>query len=336
MKVKIGVVFIAFFIGAPIYAMAKKDRSDAPVQYLPGEYKAPEPRYQGKQKSPHVSGVVEERPPKIPRKKRWQIQALDARQPVAGQGKHFLEKTFNEKELILSPDNEPPGKFSKKRVYYEKSRRDLLDKIRYYSRHAYGLYFYKDMARYSHDSSDFDQVFRDGDDTEAAIIGRLKYHNFFYNHKILQLAWGVQFGVGHNAGKPINSNTGESISPKVKLWTFPLDASIQMEYPLSRFFKLSVSGGPSLMVLLQHRKDLPEGDDRKDLRQFGYGGFGAFEFKIAFSEWIKKTMSDAFYGHRTTRYLLSAGVRYQYYSGFKENITIDGIVLGAGFTVEFM
>ena len=161
------------------------------------------------------------------------------------------------------------------------------------------------------------------------------YERYFSKKRWVGATWGLGLGLGYNEGNPrFVSDTKSDVT--FRLYTILLDASLGGELHPLNFLKLKFKGGPSLMGLYRSRDDLEHGEDGKNIRQVGAGGFAHIAAQIGmgrlFSSWGEYLYNE----YQILELLLNFGVRYQYYSGFQKSQIqrVDGLSYMVGVSFE--
>lgn len=251
----------------------------------------------------------------------------------------------HERQDVGSFNQLPQGSGDQKN-YLEFKNSDLLKDMKDKGDKNFSFMFYKDTFDYKNNASDFDKVFR-GDSSkqlrasdnghkyiEAPLMLRFAGHDLFYRG-FFNFGWGAGLGVGYNSGK--GRFTDNSVSQvNFSLWTIPVDFSLLMEFPIMPWIKLSLTGGPSVLGLMQNRSDLPDGNKRKNVNQMSTGYFAAAKINLALSQMFPGASYEFLSAYKITRYFLSIEGRTQSYSSFQSSdLEVSGSSLGAGFTFEF-
>ena len=98
-----------------------------------------------------------------------------------------------------------------------------------------------------------------------------------------------------------------------------------------------VKVGPSFMGLYRSRDDYAAGESGKNIRQIGLGGFAHAVAKVGLGRLLPSWGKYLYNEYQVYGLFLNVGVRYQYYSGFKEsNIeNVDGLSYILGWSLEF-
>jgi len=283
--------------------------------------------------SAHVTGAYPDSPLKYETMET--SPHLPQKMPI---GRHLKNRELTIDEDFNSNGQTAAGTQPIMDSYSVKSQKEIVESGRYAGKNNFSMVFYSDNYNYNQNSSTgpFNRTFRDPDNSEVAIIGRLSAHKYF-SRKGPDLGVGFGLGVGYNSGYGAYSTRNSEVSDaRFSFWTIPLDLSLLADMPLGGFGKLGISGGPSVMGLIQHRNDVPDTDDRKDMRGAGFGMFTAAKLKIDMSGFTSNQFS-MFTDYQITRSFLTLEARYQNYFAFTDDdISIDGLSFGAGFTFEYL
>lgn len=198
--------------------------------------------------------------------------------------------------------------------------------------------FLKDTYSYDDDSNVFKKTFVDGGD--ESLKGGLLYfsmNKYIWRSLLVNGKVGMNFGIGYNEG--IGIFAGETKSrTRIQLYTLPLELNLASEINITRFMKVLVAGGPSLLGLVQNRSDRVDGDDQKEIRQMSFGYFYTVGLKVSFSDLFPTSV-----GHKVlsnydiSKLNIDVYMRGHDHSGFKaEDLKISGTSYGLGFSFEFL
>jgi hypothetical protein len=229
-----------------------------------------------------------------------------------------------------------PGTFDKTDHLIEYKYDELLAAFRGKAGYAFSFVYLLDNYSYDDQKGTFANTFDDGPDDINGGIFHLTMDRYFYRRGWVNLAWGVNMGFGYNSGKGVFSSDGVKSETTFKLWSLPLDVSITTEFPMGKWLKLGLTGGPSALGLIQNRDDRPADDPQKTRRQVGVGFFGVAKLKLSLSHFMQKRSLEMYQQYKLTNMLLNLEARYQGYSSFADNIEITGASFGLGLTFEFL
>ena len=265
--------------------------------------------------------------------------------PETELSKKDFDISLSEKEEVHSTGTEVLGAREKDRNYLEFKNSELIRDVKYKGDKNFALTFFKDSFNYN-GSANFDKTFRSGSSNEIdasaggkkitsiPLMIRLSGHELFMRTKWLRLGAGAGLSVGYNGGKGYFSD-GSMSSANISLWTLPVDGALVAEIPLG-IIKLSAFGGPSVLGLIQNRSDLPNGNEKKNIRQASLGYFAGAKMGISITDLFPSSSYDFFGSYQVTRYYLSFEARTQNYSDFKTtDLTVTGTSYGVGFTFEY-
>ncbi len=257
-----------------------------------------------------------------------------------------FHQPLTEKEQVHSVGTEVLGTNAKQENYLEFKNSELIKDLKHKGDKNFSFSFFKDSFDYKNSSSSFDKTYR-GDSSnqveasdngkkilEIPVMLRFSGHELFFRREYIRLGAGAGLGLGYNGGKGYFAD-GTRSDVNFNLWTIPVDFSVLMEVPLA-FLKFSVFGGPSVLGIIQDRSDLPEGSEKKNLRQASVGYFAGAKVGFSISELFPGTSYDYFGSYQVTRYYLTLEARMHEYSNFKTpTLSVSGTSYGVGFTFEY-
>lgn len=247
-----------------------------------------------------------------------------------------LNPKISEKEKLRGQNAEQFGSHENDENYLETDAKIQYKKIARSGEHNFALLFYKDTYTYHDDQNSFMKTYR-GEGSSPSFLVRFSGHNFLFHHAYADLGLGIGAGIGYNSGSGRYSGTDTIAPARLFLWTLPLDLSLAAEAPVTRFFKLGVAAGPSVMGLWQHRSDLEDGQPNKNLRQVSMGYFAEGKLNISLSDLDLRKSVSMFNEYSVTKMFFSLSARMHRYEKFKDSdVTINGSSLGAGFTFEYL
>ncbi len=225
------------------------------------------------------------------------------------------------------------GKLGKSDNYieydYKKDRRAI------YNTGDYSLNFYYTRDNYDVSDINFTNIFINGDGSSRVGTIHLGVDKYIFRSYV-NMSLGINTGIGFNRGRTVFVNSREISDVYINLWTIPVDFSAKLELPLHDFFKLSISGGPSIMILYQGRSDLDDSNKKKNIIQSSYGTFALGELKTNISRVFKSTGKDVMYDYNVTNFYLNLGVRYQQFENFNDDLSIKGHSYIIGFSFEYI
>jgi hypothetical protein len=91
------------------------------------------------------------------------------------------------------------------------------------------------------------------------------------------------------------------------------------------------------MALFQDRHDKAEGEGQKRIGQFGLGGVLGTALKIDLMQFKRMANIDLLSSSSVTDYYLNIEARYHnYFWGFLDDISVNGLSLGLGISYDFL
>ncbi len=229
-----------------------------------------------------------------------------------------------------------PGTFDKSTEYLEVDRAKQASEIRSRGKWNFGFIYIKDEYSYKDPGSIFQKTYEDG--TGSVKGGLLQFSmSKYFTRKWVYLGFGMNASVGYNNGKGIFTNTNnEQSNASFTLWTLPVDLALSMDIPVTKYFQLSATGGPSFMGLIQTRSDREAGDADKQKRQFSYGYFYGGRLKVSLASVFRESAIKMFSHYDVTNYFISFETRFHNYENFQDELSISGASFGVGFTFEYL
>lgn len=244
-------------------------------------------------------------------------------------------KNLSFKDKTLSFGQEVQGKFDNRSTYLEFRDKEIFRKIHRKGKESFSFSYIKDEYTVTDPRSVFDRTF--DNQAESMRGGSLHFgmDKYFYKEGV-EFAWGVNFGAGLSTGKGIFLASGTQSDTEFKFWIVPIDLSLTMDIPVGRTFKLSLSGGPSVVGLFQSRNDKDNNEDGKRRRQVGTGYFGSGKLKVSLANMFSRNAFEMFSDYDMTNFYFNLESRYQNYTNFQDDITISGASFGIGFSFEYL
>jgi len=232
--------------------------------------------------------------------------------------------------------NHTPGIYENEENYLENSNQRFTKKIMDEGKTGFELSYIMNDYDFEGKNDVFNRTYDSGGDKDRRGGTIHMGFNTFFHRGFFDLAYGYNIGLGFSSGRGVFVGSQEKSDARVDLWQVPFDVSGTAEMNITRYVKLSVSGGPSVMVLMQVRDDRDDGEKGKRRRQIGYGYFGAAKFKISLSEMFSSNSFALVRDSSVSRYYLNLELRTQNYDNFQDEIKITGNSFGLGFSFEFL
>ena len=221
--------------------------------------------------------------------------------------------------------------------YLEASDNERFQEISQNSSRGLRFYYIDDTYRYRSRKDNFNRVFKDkylfkGKDRKGYFL----FESYWYMTKgRFNTFWGVNVGVAQSRSDGVFSN-GESVHKDLILWTVPLGMSTGFEVPL-KWFKTTILAGPSVLGVIQHRRDKEQGHRDREKRQYSLGVFAEGKVSVNLGNMMKKSVVRLFSQYKITNIYLDFVARSQRYSRFKEKtFGVSGISYGAGLSFEYL
>lgn len=228
-----------------------------------------------------------------------------------------------------------PGTFDKQENYIEINKDSYTDKMRTHSKSAFNLTYIRDNFDYQSPNNVIARTITQGYKHVQTGFLLLRSDNYFLRTAFANFHWSMGAGLAFNYGKGIFV-TGEQSDAQFRLWEIPVDVGVGLEIPITKWFKVSATGGPSALALIQNRSDLTEHETGKNKAQFGFGAFASAQLKFNVSGFGGESAYEMYTTNQISNLFLNLEVRYHNYAKYLEDIKISGTSFGAGVTFEFL
>jgi hypothetical protein len=250
----------------------------------------------------------------------------------------------NQQELLIKDNPQKkyesvgytlPGTFEKSENYLENDKAVMASDFRKLSNSSINITFIKDDFSYESNNDIINKTISEGYKHVKGGAFHVRNDQYINRTFLMNTFWSIGAGVGYNSGLGLFLN-GEQSNTTFKLWEVPLDLSLGLEIPISPWFKISGSAGPSVLALFQNRDDFISGEKGKNKSQISYGQFANAQFKVNLAGFSSETAYDLFTSSQITNLYLNLEARFQNYQNFQDNIKISGTSFGIGFTFEHL
>ncbi|MDC0253934.1 hypothetical protein OAK75_03495 [Bacteriovoracales bacterium] len=247
-------------------------------------------------------------------------------------------KITNRDKLIDFSQKLPDGS-KESDTYKQASNKEIFNQSLNQGRSSVGFAYLRDFGSYTGGaggSDSFKRIF--GDSSDAVSVGflMLSFKQFFKKGKT-NFSYRVNGGVGLNQAPALFGASGDRAKEVISLWTIPFDVTLDMEMMLGKSLKLELQGGPSLVGLFQNRNDKMEGEDKKRVGQFGFGGVIGSALKIDLMQYKRMASLDLLSSLSVSDYYLNIEMRYHaYFLGFLDDVKVNGLSLGLGISYDFL
>ncbi len=239
------------------------------------------------------------------------------------------KKEFSESGYTL------PGTFENQNSYMELDKNKMAQGYRNLAEGGLNLTFIKNDFDYLSASDIIDRTITTGTKSVKGGSLHFRHDDYLTRATFLNTYWSVGAGVGFNSGKGFFVD-GSRSDAVFKLWEIPLDLGIGLEIPVSSWFKLAATGGPSALGLVQNRSDYQRGEEGKRKVQYSAGYFVNGQLKINMSGLSTQTAYELFTESQITNLYMNIEARHQSYTNFQDPIEVTGTSFGIGFTFEYL
>ncbi len=242
---------------------------------------------------------------------------------------------ISEKKKLQDFGYTMPGTFENQENYIEADRSKLAKDFRRASQSAANITFIKNDYDYQSNNDVINRTIGSGPKSVKGGALYVRHDSYMLKTDFLNAHWAIGAGVGFNSGKGIFVD-GTRSDATFKLWEIPLDAGLGMEIPIGHWFKISGTGGPSVLGLVQNRSDFQRGEKGKRKIQYSPGYFANAQFKINLAGFSEKTAYQLFSESEITNLFMNLEIRHQSYENFQDEISVSGTSFGVGFTFEYL
>lgn len=219
--------------------------------------------------------------------------------------------------------------------YSQADNRAHLKKISSSGKSAFRFsYFPVNNITFKDQAGIFDRVYKNGSGNRKSGMLLLSNEKFFSRKAI---EWSVILTAGFSYYSGLGRfSDGTTSETRFSLWMIPLDLGLGIGIPASRFFKIKLSGGPSILFLSQNRNDRSYGENGKTRRQIGTGYFAEGKAQFSLGNMFSKLGFQLFSEYKASQFFFNLEARLQSYARFQDDISIDSQSFGAGFQFEFL
>jgi len=212
---------------------------------------------------------------------------------------------------------------------------ELIKKYSNKGKTNFSFSYFIDSYDYKDTRSTFNRTFVDSSEGKRGGNLIISGQNYFSKGRI-NTNYGVNVGAGFNYGKGIFSQSSEVSDVNFKVWAFPLDLTVGFEVPVGTWLKITASGGPSALGLIQSRSDRSDDDVDKKRKQVGFGYAATAKLKFNLSSIFPAIGVEVNSSYDVSDFYMNLEARMQNYDNFGDEITVTGTSFGIGFTFEFL
>jgi hypothetical protein len=230
-----------------------------------------------------------------------------------------------------------PGELEDREQFLEYDYKEVLKNNDRNSVRAVTFLYLYDTYDYKNNRDSYDKTYRNS--TEAFRSGSFHFlfDKYLSKGKTIFLGVGAGVGFGYHRGNGNFRVDGVEADMKFYLWTLPLDFGGIASVRMGSWGEFFVSGGPSIMGLIQGRDDKEAKDRKKKKRQVGTGYYGRVAFKVNFTKLFPTLAYKLLSQSDVSRATINLEVRHHNYARFQDDdITISGTSFGLGFTYNYL
>ena len=222
--------------------------------------------------------------------------------------------------------------------YLEFRNKNLVKNLYKRSKSSWGFLYISDSYDYNDRKDIFEKTFgsQSGEDSVQSgyLFGQYKYN---WYRGFVDLYTEADLGLSYNSGNGRFADDNTESETTLRLWVIPFDALAGIKVNFGRYVGLSLSAGPSFVALMQNRSDREEGDEGKDVRQFGYGYTALSSLEVSLSQLFHDFGMHLRSKSDVTDMSLALTMRNTSISNFKnEDVEIVGTSIGLGFKFEYL
>jgi hypothetical protein len=245
-----------------------------------------------------------------------------------------FDRSITEKQEILDNGTGVLGEHEDATSLYSYKNKDIVKRLNSKGREQYSFSYLKDNYSYDKENSRAESIL-DGDrglNYGALLIG----YNKYFSESSFRFMWGINVGLGFASGKGDFSD-GASSEVDFKYYTVPVDISLGLHIPMSRFLGLKLSGGPSALGVYQTRSDGGGSSKKKSTNQVGLGYFAEGRLAINMSQISNSIGFRMFRDYEVSGFTVDLFVRHQNYTKFfQEGLSVSGSSGGLGLSFEYL
>jgi hypothetical protein len=228
-----------------------------------------------------------------------------------------------------------PGDFENQKNYMDLDKGNYADIVKDQGRSAINFIWINDLYNYNFPNNLYANMMNGGQGHFHSGLLLFRSDHFFYKSFLTNIHWSIGGGFAVNYAKGLFID-GTRSDAQFRLYEVPLDLGVGFEVPVSKWFKLSTTFGPSMLSIIQNRSDLTDHETGKNKAQFGFGGFLEAELKLNVFGFWKKDSFEMFTSSGITNFYLNLEGRYHSYQKFLDPIKVSGASWGLGVTFEFL
>jgi hypothetical protein len=230
----------------------------------------------------------------------------------------------------------PPGAFENRENYLEVDKIKLAKDYRNFSSGSMNITFIKNSFDYQSQDDIINRTIGSGYKSIKGGALFFRHDSIMSRRELLNTYWSLGAGVSYSSGKGIFKVDGTRSDTTFNFWEVPVDLAFGAEIPLSSWFKIAATGGPSVQGILQNRSDYQRGEKNKRKFQVSPGYFVNGQLKFNLANIGSNTSYELFTQSEITNLFMNLEVRHQSYENFQDDISITGTSFGVGFTFEYL
>ena len=265
------------------------------------------------------------------------IKDLDSESFVFPKTLELENKKLDENKTYNGFGNTLPFSHDRSESLVEFKNNDTFKKFYNSANTSFSLTYINDEYKVSDSRNIFKNTIENSDKAKRLGAIHINYDDYVTKGWLnLYYGFGVGIGYWEAEGKFESSSDLES-DVIIKHHYVPLDLRLGFDFNLSRFFKLSFGGGPSLMGLSQSRSDKERDSGERYRRQVSYGRFGNAKFQLSLSSLFNSLAFKTMTQYEASNIFLNIEARHHHYENFQDDdISVSGESFGIGFSFEYL
>lgn len=228
-----------------------------------------------------------------------------------------------------------PGTFEKNDSYIDLDKSSYADKFSKEGSSSISLSYIRDNFDYQSPNNIINRTIGTGYKHVQSGFLLIRNDKFFLKTSIFHFHWSAGTGLAYNYGRGIFV-TGDQSETGFRLWEIPLDIGLGLNFNAGKYVKISATGGPSALFLIQNRDDLTAHEPGKNKLQTGLGYFASAQVKVNMYSFAGESAYELFTSNQITNCYLTLEARMHNYEKYLDEIKVSGTSFGAGLTFEFL
>jgi hypothetical protein len=228
-----------------------------------------------------------------------------------------------------------PGTFEKNDSYIDLDKSSYANRFSKEGSSSVSLSYIRDNFDYQSPNNIINRTIATGYKHVQSGFLFLRNDKFFLKTSVFHFHWSAGVGLAYNYGRGIFV-TGEQSEAGFRLWEIPVDVGVGLNFNAGKYVKISATGGPSVLMMIQNRDDLTAHETGKNKLQTGFGYFASAQVKLNMYSFAGESAYELFTSNQITNCYFTLEARMHNYEKYLESIKVSGTSFGAGLTFEFL